>query len=139
MSKVEKDLVQNDLLRNLLDAEDRPQAQVEMKRFGLFTIQALDGDVIDKLQERCTYYTGKGKNRKKVVDEQKFGALIINEACVEPKWTHPELLKKYDTQDPADVIRKRLLAGEIVKLSAEIMQLSGFEDDEEDAIEEVKN
>lgn len=122
----------DDVLKALLSAEDKPQKDVFMKRFGVnFTIQALDGDAINKLTERCTFHTGKGNKREKQLDEEKFGALVIAKACIVPKWDEPTLLEKYDTKDVADVIKKRLLAGEVAKLAGEIMDLSGFSDDED--------
>lgn len=128
----------DDVLKALLSVEDKPEKEVYMKRFGVyFRIQALDGDVIDKITERCSYYVGKGNKREKHIDEEKFGALIIAKACIVPAWEDPALLERYDTKDVSDVIKKRLLAGEIVKLASEILELSGFE--EEDDEDEVKN
>lgn len=130
---------QQDVLKSLLTTDQVVEKQVPMRRFNAyFTIKALDGDVIDRIEDQCTFYEGKGKKRVKKVDEQKFGALIIQRACLVPNWGARELLDMYGTHDPADVIKKRLLAGEISKLSAEIMEISGFNDDEE-VIEDIKN
>lgn len=129
---------QEDVLKALLSADHKVEKQVHMKRFNShFTIKALDGEVIDRIQEQCTYYVGKANNRQKKTDEQKFSALIIQRACVVPNWNAQELLDLYKTHDAADVIKKRLLAGELAKLSAEVMEISGFEDDE--VIDEIKN
>lgn len=123
----------DDVLKALLSVEDRPEKDVHMKRFGVnFRIQAIDGDILNKLTERCTFYTGKGSKREKQLDEDKFGALIIAKSCIVPKWDEPALLDKYETKDVATVIKKRLLAGEIAKLAGEIMDLSGFTDEEDD-------
>ena len=121
------------VLDALLAAEDRPEKEVYMTRFNVnFKIRALDGDTIQKLQSRCTHFVGKGKNKEKQVDEEKLGALMIKEACLIPDWTNKQLLEKYGAKQPDEVIRKRLLAGEIAKLSNEIMDISGFDEDEED-------
>lgn len=124
---------EDQVLKALLSVEDKPEKDVYMKRFGVnFRIQALDGDLINRIQEQATFITPKGEKK---INEQKFGALVIQKACLVPNWAAPELLEKYGTNDPTDVIKKRLLAGEIAKLSAEIMELSGFNDDGE----ELKN
>lgn len=129
---------QEDVLKALLGADHKVEKQVFMKRFNShFTIKALDGDVIDKIQDQCTYYVGKPNKRVKKTDEQKFSALIIQRACVIPNWNAKELLDLYETHDAADVIKKRLLAGELAKLTGEVMDISGFE--EEEAIDEIKN
>jgi len=130
---------QDEVLKALLSAEDKPEKDVYMSRFGVyFKLRAIDGDTISKIQERCTHYQGKGRKKEKILDEEKFSALLIKEACVNPDWSNKKLLEKYKVSDPAEVIRKRLLAGEIVKLGDEILELSGFDaEDEEEG--KVKN
>ncbi|MFT4413187.1 phage tail assembly chaperone [Fredinandcohnia humi] len=132
-AKTTKVTNQEDVLRALLDVEDTPEKDVFMKRFNVhFRIRAIDGKVINRIREQATYPTKNGKE----LDEEKFGALIIQKACVVPNWADSQLLDKYGTHDPSDVIQKRLLAGEIAKLTTEIMDISGFADDKE---EELKN
>jgi hypothetical protein len=67
--------------------------------------------------------------------------LLIVKACVVPNWNAQELKDKYETHDASEVVKKRLLAGEISKLAAAIMEVSGYTDEEgeEEALEEVKN
>ncbi len=126
-----------DVLRVLLSADHVVEDKFHMKRFKLdFTLTAIDGNLIDRLQDRCTHYVGKGRNRVKEVDEQKFGALVIQHGCKVPDWTDASVLKAYNTQDPTDAIKKRLLAGEIQKLSGAILELSGYTEDD---TEDVKN
>ena len=129
----------DDVLKALLSTEQEVEKKYFMKRFGVdFTIRAIDGKLIDRIQDRATYYEGKGSKRTKKFDEQLFGALVIQHGCITPNWNDQTLKDHYGTHDPVEVIKKRLLAGEIAKLSAEIMDLSGF-GDEEDAIEAAKN
>lgn len=133
MSKKEQVSNEEVVLDALLSVEDRPEKDVYMKRFGVnFRIRALDGDTINKLQSRCTHYTGKGKNREKVTDEEKLGALMIKEACLIPDFGDKKLLDRYGVKQPEEVVRKRLLAGEINKLANEIFDISGFEEEEDD-------
>lgn len=123
----------------LLAADLEINKDVFIKRLQAnFTIKAIDGEALKKMQEMATFITGKGKNAKKTVDEEKLGKLIISEACVSPNFADSRLLEKYGASDGADVVQKALLAGEIAKLSAEIMDISGF-GDEDEQIEEVKN
>ncbi|MFP4976471.1 hypothetical protein ACE6ED_13790 [Paenibacillus sp. CN-4] len=125
---------QSSVLQALLSIDNKPEKDVPMKRLGVdFRIQALDGKTINKIQEQCTHYTGKGAKREKVLDEEQFGALVIQKACVVPDWSARELIEKYGT--PTEAILGLLLAGEIAKLSAEILEISGFDSDEDD----VKN
>ncbi|MFS1513917.1 phage tail assembly chaperone [Chengkuizengella sp. SCS-71B] len=124
-----------EVLRSLLETDLKPEHNIYMKRFNIhFHIQALDGKTINKIREQASYPV---KNGEKRLDEEKFGALMIEKACLVPKWTSPELLEAFGPT-PADVILKRLLAGEIAKLSTEILHLSGFTDEEE-VVDEIKN
>ncbi|MGM0846889.1 MAG: phage tail assembly chaperone [Bacillota bacterium] len=131
---------EKDILKALLDTEDEVQKEVYMSRFQAnFVIRAIDGKLLNSIQEQCTYMK-KGKNGKsdKELDEQKFQSMIIEKACVVPNFGSQALLDKYKVFEPYEVIERRLLAGELAKLSSEIMDISGF-GDEEEAIEEVKN
>ena len=125
---------QIDVLDALLNVSDEPEASVFMDRFGVnFRIKALGIKTIKRLQEQATFPVGK----KEVLDEEYFMALTIAEACVVPNWNDPALVKKYGTNDVAEIIRKRLLAGEQTKLVGEIMAVSGF--DATGAVAKAKN
>ncbi|MOA17846.1 Phage XkdN-like protein [compost metagenome] len=125
---------QSSVLQALLSADSKPQKDIPMKRLGVdFQIQALDGKTINKIQEQCTHYIGKGSKRDKVLDEEQFGALVIQKACLIPDWSAKELIEKYGS--PTEAILGLLLAGEVAKLSTEILEISGFDSDEE----EIKN
>ncbi|MNW62432.1 Phage XkdN-like protein [compost metagenome] len=67
------------------------------------------------------------------MDEEQFGALVIQKACLIPDWSARELVDKYGS--PTDAILGLLLAGEVAKLSTEILEISGFDSDED----EIKN
>lgn len=126
----------NDLLKKLLEVgKTKATKKIYMSRFeDHFTLQAIDYEQLGKLREQATHFVGK-KNDKKLDDEQ-FGMLIINAGVIEPSFSSPEVVTAYGT--PEDAIKKLLNPGEISKLSAAIMELSGFVDDEEE-FEEIKN
>jgi hypothetical protein len=119
---------QDDVLKILLTVGDeRPKRNIHMKRFGVdFTIQAIDGKAVSRIREQSTFTTKKGKE----IDEEKFGMLLIEKGCENPKWNDKALVDKYGSVEQA--IQTTLLAGEIAKLSAEILELSGFNEDEDD-------
>ncbi|MCR8939848.1 hypothetical protein O0555_21340 [Brevibacillus laterosporus] len=119
----------DDLLKALLDADKKPEKDVQMKRFGTFRIRALDDQEIEDIEERATF----GKS----VDQTKKALLMIQKATIVPDWSHPDLLAKYETQDSVRVVEKTLLPGERVKLFTEILELSGY--DLGAAVDQVKN
>ncbi|WP_128893622.1 phage tail assembly chaperone [Longirhabdus pacifica] len=124
----------NDILHALLDTEITLQKEVYMNRFKVsFKIEAIDGKMINRIREQATFPTKSGRE----LDEEKFGALIIQKACKVPNWSDPQLIEKFGPT-PTDVIQNRLLAGEIAKITTEILELSGFVDEDE-KIDEIKN
>jgi hypothetical protein len=122
---------QDDLLRMLLDAEDKPEKEIKMRRFGAFRVRALDDKDLSSIRERATFGN--------TFDMEKFKALIIEKGCIVPQWNHPELLAKYNAVDGSEVVEKRLLPGEKEVLSDKILNLSGYSQDEAKAVEELKN
>lgn len=123
----------------LLGASIDVEEDVFIKRLGTnFTVKALTGDEINELRAQCTYTEGKGANRKPFVREDELGQLIITEACVNPDFGDKKLLEYYGARDAADCVQKALLAGEVAKLSSAVLDVSGF-DNEDEQVEQVKN
>lgn len=115
----------------LLAADLTIEKDVFIKRLGThITVKALDGKTLAKIRERATFGG--------TLDENLFGALLIEKACVNVNFNDSRLLEKYGASDGADAVQKALLAGEIALLMDAILDVSGFGYDEE-AIEEVKN
>lgn len=126
-------------LEALLGANLNVEEEVYIKRLGThFRIKALTGDKLEELREKCTYPEGKGKNRRMVVNEEELGKLLIAESCVEPDFGDERLLKHYGARDAADCVQKALLAGEVATLAHAVLDVSGFEDIDEE-IDEAKN
>ncbi len=128
----------DDLLKALLSVEDTATKQEYIPRFkSYFTVKSITSDEYNKLVDRCKYPV-KNKRTHQIeekINQDKLSVLLIKEACVKPDWSNPQLLKKYNTDDPCVVINKRLLIGEITQLSSAIMDVSGFSDE----IEKIKN
>ncbi len=120
------------VLSALLDTEVVPEKDVYMKRFGVnFRIKAIDGKTMNRIRQQATV------GKKQETDRDKYFALIIVHGCVNPNWSAPALIEKFGPT-PADVVQNRLLSGELIKVAEEILDLSGFGDDEE-AVDDVKN
>ncbi|RSL29099.1 hypothetical protein D7Z54_33080 [Salibacterium salarium] len=127
----------------LLAADPNVEESIYINRLGVyFTVRALKGNTIDKLQEQCTYHNPKKKGKnKREIDEEKLGSLMITESCVNPDFSNPQLLEKYNASNAAECVKSALLAGEIITLSNAVLDASGYNngDDEEDELDEVKN
>lgn len=125
-------------LEALLGTTTDIQKKVPMKRLDAdFIIKAITGDELEELRDQCTYTRpGKGGKMEAHTNDKEVGQLLVAEACIEPDFSNPELMDHYNASSPGDCAQKALLFGEIVKLSSEIMELSGLEND---PIEQVKN
>lgn len=123
----------------LLGADINVEEKVFIKRLNTdFTVKALTGDKVNDLRAQCTYIEGRGANRRQVVREEELGQLLISEACINPNFNDEKLLKHYGARDGADCVQKALLAGEVARVSSAVLEVSGFDDGDED-LEEVKN
>lgn len=126
-----------DILKALLDADQDVRKTVPMKRFGIdFEIKALTPEEANKIQQRATRLVAKGK---KQLDEDMFNYLTIAKACVVPNWEDPAVLEALGTHDPVDAIKGKLLFGEVALLLQEIAELNGFDKDEDEQLEDIKN
>ena len=108
------------LLRNDLPdmRKDLPEKKVEITRLSLlagepveFTVRALTYKQVRELQDRSE-------------DRSAYGVLY---GCVNPNWKDPKLLdNEKGLVTPIDVIKSKLLPGEIEDLYIEIQLLSGY-------------
>ena len=69
-------------------------------------------------------------------NQNEYISRIIVAATLEPDFASAEVCEHFGTKDPIQVPGKMLLAGEFAKLSAAILELSGFEQNLDD---EAKN
>lgn len=106
------------------------------KRLGKFKVKAMTADEHSNYQKRA-----RGKIKKDGVDfdNAKFNLLICAGQTIEPNFNDAELLKKANCATGADLIKKKLLAGEIAELADRICKISGFDTDPDEDIETAKN
>ncbi len=127
-----------DLLDKLLGTPDETTKSVFMKRFGAeFVVKAISSEEYSQLEKRCKYPVKNARTHQieEKTNQEMLSNLLILTACTKPNWNDPKLLAKYNTNDPAKVIKKRLYIGEISQLTEAIMDVSGFDD----GLEEAKN
>lgn len=127
-----------DILKALLSVNNEDvKKNVPMKRFGIdFVVRALTPEEVNKITQRSTRLVAKGK---KVFNEDLFNYLMIAKACIVPNWEDPALIEALEVSDSVDAIKKRLLFGEVAHLLQEIGELNGFDQDDEEQVEEAKN
>lgn len=132
--------IQDDALSALLSANTEIESEVFIKRLNVhFRIKAIDGKTINKLRDQATHYVGSGSKRKAQLNDEEFNGLLIAAGCLSPDFSNEKLIAKYGARDASDCVQKALLAGEIIALQEALLRLSGFEDNVDEEIDEIKN
>lgn len=109
-----------------------------------FVIRSLTADETNVLEKAAVHKIRKGSQTVEVRDTNRFVDKMIELTVVYPPLDNAELQAQYGTEGagfsaPAATLRKMLTAGQYSELLTEINALSGFDDDVNDEIEEVKN
>lgn len=105
------------------------------------TIRALEGDKYNSFQQLCIENANSPKKRR--FNSKKFNELICIECLVDPNMKDAEFLQVAREQkgvvDSAQLLYTCFLAGEIAMIAEQALKLSGFDNDVEEGMEEVKN
>lgn len=129
--------LQEFLLANPVDnLTQRVRVSERLKDFE-FEVKAITGGEYNEYQQRCII--NPNSNKKRSFDTKRFNELIVLNHTVNPNFKDAEFIKRAGCQTAAQAMYKYLLAGEINELAAQILKLSGFDQDFEDTIEEAKN
>lgn len=117
-----------------------PEKEVEIKRLSkilgekaIFRCRAIDGERYADIQRMVIDISKKGN--VKDINMPKLQTLTVIEGVIEPNFKDKRLLEHYNCATPEDLVNKLLLAGEKTDLYYTILELSGYEDDED----EIKN
>lgn len=140
IEKIEK-MSEEDVIKALLGETELPTKTVVINRLGIpIKLKALTGKQISKIRKDNTHSEKiKGsKMEKEVFDDENFNAEIIEKATVTPDWNNRKLKTALKVSNGKEVIKRRLLAGEMDNLIEQIFDLSGYNDEAED-IEDIKN
>lgn len=121
---------------SLPDVSDIQETIYVNERLGSFVVKPMTSAQFDEYSKRC-----RSKVNKKGVDFDggKFNLLIVAGQTIKPDFNNAELLKKAGCATASELIQKKLLAGEIALLSEKISEISGFNTDINESIQEAKN
>lgn len=121
---------------SLPDVSDIVEEVFVSERLGKFKVKAMTADEHGEYIKRC-----RGKVNKNGIDfdSEKFNLLIVAGQTVSPSFNNAELLKKANCSTATELIKKKLLAGEVAELANQICKISGFDSDINEDIEQAKN
>lgn len=126
-------------LEDFLALPDVTDIQEEIfvnNRVGSFMVKPMTADQFNEYSKRC-----RSKVNKKGMDfdSAKFNLLIVAGQTIKPDFNNAELLKKAGCATASELIEKKLLAGEIATIADKVVELSGFNSDINEKVEEAKN
>lgn len=106
-----------------------------------FVMKPLSTKRIDELEAECTKPEfKKGKKVGEKLDSKRFSLRIAIESTVYPDFRSTELLESYGLADPVDVARAVLsVGGEYMEWLQAANRINGFDESDDDLIDEVKN
>lgn len=122
---------------NLPNVADEVQEIFVSQRLGKFKVKPMTIEKHREFQERCRMRVGKKGEIK--FDSGKFNMLIVINQVIDPDFSNAEFLNKVGFKNPIDFINAKFLPGEVAEIAEKVIELSGFETDPEDDIEEAKN
>lgn len=103
-----------------------------------FKIKAMSYDQYEEARRLATIMPRRKKDRMDF-DGKKFNDKIIVDNTLDPNFKDAESLKAKGCTTPEQYLHKTLLPGEINELANKISELSGFDKEIDEDIEEAKN
>lgn len=130
------EMSEEDIISKLLEPTDVPEKTFAIDRLGIqVTLKGLSEKEIQRIRKECTAERKNRGNRIKELNEEEFNAALIEKSTVKPNWSDKRLTQSMGLSSGREVIKRKLLAGEMVALGDKVMELSGFDDE----LEEIKN
>ena len=122
----------------LPDVENITEEVFVSERLGKFKVRAMTAEEHGEYMKRAR---GKIDRKNKDVDfnSGKFSLLVAVGQTIYPDFSNAELLKKAGCTTATEFVKRKLKAGEIAELSQKICEISGFDSDINEDIEEAKN
>lgn len=116
---------------NLQDVSSMEEEIYINERLGNFKIKPLSGAKNEEFRKRCTTKNG--------TDINKFQILVVSEQVIDPDFSNSDFLAKTGCQTAREFIERKFKAGEIATIANKILDISGFNIDINEKIEEAKN
>lgn len=102
-----------------------------------FKIRAMSSDEFEECRKKSMKVAA-GRRRNVEMNLKEFNNTIVINNTIDPNFKDAESIQRLGCQTPEQYLNKVLLPGEIVELSSQIQQLSGFKSMDE-LVEEAKN
>lgn len=108
---------------------------IKLKRLGELVVKPMTHDQFASYQARAKVKSPKGLD----FDSGKLNLLIVAGQTVKPDFSNADFLAKAGCNTASDFIKRKFKAGEITEIANKITEISGFDVDFNEAVEEAKN
>ena len=126
-------------LEEFINFQDVSQMESEVyvnERLGTFKVKPLTANKHNELRNRCLIRNKKGEM---ITDINKFNLLLVTEQTIDPDFSNSDFLEKTGCQTAREFIERKFLSGEIQTIAGKILEISGFDIDINEKVEEAKN
>lgn len=126
-------------LEEFINFQDVEQMETDVyvnERLGTFKVKPLSVTKHNEFRQRCMTRNKKGEIS---TDLGKFNLLVISNQVKDPDFSNAEFLQKVNCSNAREFIERKLLSGEIMEIASKILEISGFDNDISEKVEEAKN
>lgn len=132
-----QDFLNNNPVENLTEeVAVSPRFKGEDGNLLKFKIKAMSNPEFEEIRKSSTMIK---KGRKVEFDAHKFNLQMVINHTIEPNFKHAESIQKMGCSTPEEYVQRVLLAGEITTLATKIQELSGFDIEMPELVNEAKN
>ncbi|PBH53806.1 hypothetical protein BGU90_06395 [Clostridioides difficile] len=129
---------EDEIIARLLEDTPIPKRTVFLERLGIpITLKALTEKEISKIRKDCTKISKVQGRREEKLNDDEFNLALIEKGTLVPNFSNKKLLDAMKVSDAKEYIKRKFLAGELSKISDQILELSGFYDEISD--DDIKN
>lgn len=105
----------------------------------LWEIKALTPEEDDLIRRSCTVLVSMRGGKQEKFNQNRYLEEFVTASVVYPNLHDVELQDSYGVKDAKELLKKMLIAGEYLKLTAKAQEISGFNITLEEKVEEAKN
>ena len=132
-----------DKLKKLLSTSLEVTKEVYIKRLDeVYTVKGVKDDEFDAIEERATYYEGKGNKSTKKFNKKQARYMTIAHCLIDPNLNDNKVLSDLSVEEGWQAVPKLFLPGELEIFDIAIGECSGYAESEvadAEVLEEVKN
>ena len=105
-----------------------------------FIMRRITSEKLREIGERNTSYKTRKGRRIKTMDEHRTNYQIAIETIIYPNFKDKDWLDKYKLLDPVDLFLKVINnAGELANLINKVLDVNGFDETDDELVDEAKN